>query len=56
VGFFAGSELFFCAHHARQYRDKLREVAVMIRDESERLTEAPATPRTLVHPSMRWRL
>jgi hypothetical protein len=55
VGFFAGSELFFCTHHARLYQDKLREVAVMIRDESERLTEVPATPRTLVHPSQRWR-
>lgn len=55
VEFFAASELLFCAHHARQYEVKLREVAVVIRDESARLTEAPAAPRTrtLVHPSQR---
>ncbi|WP_293787478.1 hypothetical protein [uncultured Aeromicrobium sp.] len=33
----AGAELLFCAHHARQHEDKLREVAVNIHDESGRL-------------------
>lgn len=32
-----GSELLFCAHHARQYSDKLYEVALVIYDETERL-------------------
>ena len=33
----AGSDLLFCAHHARQHEGKLREVALAIYDESERL-------------------
>ncbi|MFD1858749.1 DUF7455 domain-containing protein [Aeromicrobium camelliae] len=33
----AGAELLFCAHHARQHEDKLREVAINIHDESGRL-------------------
>ena len=39
----SGAELLFCAHHARQHEDKLREVAIAIHDESERLAETPAT-------------
>lgn len=27
----------FCAHHARQHEEKLREMSAMIHDESERL-------------------
>ena len=38
----SGGELLFCAHHGREHAAKLREVAVEIQDESERLT-APAT-------------
>ena len=37
-----GAELLFCAHHARQYEDKLREVAILIVDETDRLVPAPA--------------
>ena len=37
----SGGELLFCAHHGREHAAKLREVAVEIQDESERLT-APA--------------
>ena len=37
-----GAELLFCAHHARQHEDKLREVAITIHDESGRLVETPA--------------
>jgi len=38
-----GAELLFCAHHARQHEDKLREVAITIHDESGRLVDVPAT-------------
>mgnify|MGYP001039012501 CR=1 FL=1 len=38
-----GAELLFCAHHARQHEDKLREVAVTIHDESGRLAETPSS-------------
>ncbi len=40
----AGGELLFCAHHAREHGDKLKEVAVKLIDETHKLT-APATPR-----------
>lgn len=39
----AGAELLFCAHHAREHEDKLREVAVSFHDETERLADTPAT-------------
>ncbi len=38
-----GSELLFCAHHARAHQAKLREVAVAIHDESGRLESTPAS-------------
>ena len=38
-----GAELLFCAHHARQHEDKLREVAITIHDETDRLAEVPAS-------------
>jgi hypothetical protein len=38
-----GTELLFCAHHAREHEDKLREVAVSIHDETGRLADVPAT-------------
>jgi hypothetical protein len=38
-----GGELLFCAHHGREHADKLRSVALNIQDETERLTETPAT-------------
>jgi hypothetical protein len=34
----SGSELLFCAHHARAYEDRLREIAVDFQDETDRLT------------------
>lgn len=34
VEFFKGSELLFCGHHAREYDYALREVAIVIRDET----------------------
>jgi hypothetical protein len=33
-----GAELLFCAHHARQYEAKLREVAIAIHDERDRVS------------------
>jgi hypothetical protein len=30
-------ELFFCGHHANEHLDKLREAAVSIQDERERI-------------------
>ncbi len=39
----SGGELLFCAHHARQHEDKLREVATTIQDETDRLAAAPAS-------------
>jgi len=32
-----GAELLFCAHHARQHEDKLRQIAVTFTDETSRL-------------------
>ena len=44
--FVEGSELLFCGHHARQYEVKLREVAILIHDETDRLVPAPVTAGT----------
>ncbi|MCO7238921.1 hypothetical protein [Aeromicrobium sp. CnD17-E] len=38
-----GTELLFCAHHAREHEDKLREIAVSIHDETGRLAGVPAS-------------
>jgi hypothetical protein len=32
-----GFELLFCAHHSREHADKLRQVALKIHDESDRV-------------------
>lgn len=42
-----GADLLFCAHHARQYADTLREVAVIIHDETDRLVGSLAAPSLL---------
>lgn len=36
-----GGELLFCAHHAREHGDKLREVAVNVVDETHKLSHTP---------------
>jgi hypothetical protein len=36
------AELLFCAHHAREHEDKLREVAINIHDETGKLADVPA--------------
>jgi len=53
VGLAYGAELLFCAHHGQQHGDRLRDVAIFIDDESDRLTEVPSRVGTLVHPSQR---
>ena len=40
----SGGELLFCAHHGREHLAKLKDLAVEIQDESDRLVETPATP------------
>ena len=43
VTLLSGSDLLFCAHHAREHESRLREVALAIYDESNRLDQTPAT-------------
>ena len=33
----SGGELLFCAHHARAHEDKLRQVALNIHDETDKI-------------------
>lgn len=33
----SGSELLFCAHHAKAHQDKLQQVALKIQDETARV-------------------
>ena len=37
-----GGELLFCAHHAREHGDKLRELAATVHDETHKLEDTPA--------------
>jgi hypothetical protein len=37
-----GGDLMFCAHHGRQYEDKLREIAQEFHDETAKLSETKA--------------
>jgi hypothetical protein len=38
----SGGELHFCAHHAREHGDALREVAASFQDETHKLADTPA--------------
>jgi hypothetical protein len=38
----SGGELLFCAHHAREHGDKLREIAITVHDETEKLATTAA--------------
>jgi len=40
-----GGELLFCAHHAREHGDKLKEIAVTVIDETHKLAATPSTAR-----------
>ena len=42
----AGGELLFCAHHAREHGDKLREVAAHVQDETAKLSDTTAIAPT----------
>ena len=37
-----GGELLFCAHHAREHGDKLKEIAANVVDETHKLSPTPA--------------
>jgi hypothetical protein len=39
----SGGELLFCGHHGRRHSPKLKEVAVDIQDEYDRLTADSST-------------
>ena len=50
----AGGELLFCAHHAREHGDKLREIAVNVHDETHKLVDRPrSSPRPSTDPPTR---
>jgi hypothetical protein len=38
-----GFELLFCAHHAREHSEKLREVAEHVQDETNKLADTPTS-------------
>jgi hypothetical protein len=39
----SGGELLFCAHHAREHGDKLREIAAHVTDETDKLHDTPGS-------------
>lgn len=39
----SGGELLFCAHHAREHGDKLKQVAIAVHDETHKLGATPAS-------------
>jgi hypothetical protein len=45
----SGGELLFCAHHAREHGDKLREIAATVQDETDRLSNRPAQSSSQEH-------
>ena len=38
-----GGELLFCAHHAKEYSERLKTVAANIQDETSKLVETPSS-------------
>ena len=44
-----GGELLFCAHHAREHGDKLRQIAANVIDETKKLTDTPAVAPDTEH-------
>ncbi len=38
-----GGELLFCAHHAKEYSERLKTVAANIQDETGKLVETPSS-------------
>ncbi len=41
----SGGELLFCAHHAREHSEKLREIAEHVHDETDKLADTPRGSR-----------
>ncbi|GAA5156706.1 hypothetical protein GCM10023340_45280 [Nocardioides marinquilinus] len=41
VELLSGGDLLFCAHHAREHGEKLREVATTVVDETHKLAGTP---------------
>ena len=41
----SGGELLFCAHHAREHGDKLREIASHVHDETNKLADSPSAAK-----------
>ena len=39
----SGGELLFCAHHAREHGEKLKEIAANVVDETHKLSTTPAS-------------
>ncbi|WP_122817758.1 DUF7455 domain-containing protein [Nocardioides pantholopis] len=39
-----GGELLFCAHHAREHGEKLKEIAVNVIDETHKLSPTAGAP------------
>lgn len=39
----SGGELLFCAHHARRYEPQLKALAAEIQDETDKLSDTPAS-------------
>ncbi|WP_139980917.1 DUF7455 domain-containing protein [Nocardioides litoris] len=39
----SGGELLFCAHHAREHGEKLKEVAATVQDETHKLSSTGGT-------------
>jgi hypothetical protein len=39
----SGGELLFCAHHAREHGDKLKEIAANVVDETHKLSGTPSS-------------
>ena len=39
----SGGELLFCAHHAREHGDKLKEIAANVVDETHKLSANPSS-------------
>jgi hypothetical protein len=38
-----GGELLFCAHHAKEYSERLKTIAANIQDETSKLVETPSS-------------
>jgi hypothetical protein len=39
----SGGELLFCAHHAREHGEKLKQIAVAVQDETHKLASTPSS-------------